>query len=311
MSFCFFCWDPTRTVDPLSADGKDPELAAQDAKVLYYSPSYATQEEVRNQVALVQGLVDFTQQWDNFTPMGQLLDDLETIDGVQRERPPACAPTPASSSSSSRTSRGAASGAPTAKKQKQHSALKSMKTKQYSFAFDEVEENVWFALVVKHPVVDKGASGNGGGGSSDEGGAGAGGEDNFEYLETVMQESTLAAILKNLYAIFHLLHGPVRCMLADNRSRELLADLFEDLVPAFLETVGAHLLDSNHANGVFYQLEGFHYGPVERNTYVTIGTFLAKLKENIPFRNAALFYKAHLIYSGMGLEDMKVAAADS
>ncbi|CAD7935436.1 unnamed protein product [Amoebophrya sp. A120] len=375
--FCFFAWDPTAKASPeeiahLQDDEK--EFAHQDAKILYYHPGLVTQEEKRNQVSLVQGLVDFTRQWDMMTDAPAKEPKTKTVSTASPAGSKTTAPAGAAAAGTS-GSGGSSSSSSRIKKQKKKrcSSLRSMKTKDYSFGFEEVEDNIWFALAVKHPAVTVGSKtvtvpgGNkqsprtrgdhdGLGGPPD----GQKGEDNSssrpnhrqqvidirESLETIIPENTLLAVLKNLYSIFQLLHGKVRHFLpeGDNKGqgtstsasssskedgkkiapgikmsshsmktrsqqRELLADLLEDLVPAYLETLTHHLLDSQLANGVFYQLDGFHYGPVERNTYVSIATFLAKLKEmlGVEYRNCALFYKAHLIYSGMDLEDMKVA----
>lgn len=79
-----------------------------------------------------------------------------------------------------------------------------------------------------------------------------------------------------------------------------LFDLLEDFVPAFIETIDAGDL------GIFHEIDGFHYGPVERNTCVSIHCFLNRLQEQFPsIRHAALLYNAHLIYSGFSLNDMK------
>ncbi len=51
------------------------------------------------------------------------------------------------SSSSSRTS-SSSSFKPT-------QGLRYMKTREHSFAFEEVEADIWFALAIKHPVVGK------------------------------------------------------------------------------------------------------------------------------------------------------------
>ncbi|CAE8593651.1 unnamed protein product, partial [Polarella glacialis] len=80
-----------------------------------------------------------------------------------------------------------------------------------------------------------------------------------------------------------------------------LFDLLEDFVPAFLETVDAGDF------GIFQEIDGFHYGPVERNTCVSIHCFLDKIQEQFPsIRHSALLYNAHLIYTNFPLSDMRV-----
>ncbi|CAE7640850.1 unnamed protein product [Symbiodinium necroappetens] len=85
------------------------------------------------------------------------------------------------------------------------------------------------------------------------------------------------------------------------QSMHKLFDLLEDFVPAFLETVDASDF------GIFQELDGFHYGPVERNTCVSIHCFLDKIQEHFPsIRHAALLYNAHLVYTNLALSDMRV-----
>ncbi|CAD7960162.1 unnamed protein product [Amoebophrya sp. A25] len=324
MSFCFFCWDPSRTADDLAHKGEDRELDEQDAKILYYSPSYAAQEEIRMQVAMVQGIKDFTKQFDIEEDLAAAFGGaggsgiFSTTAGPAGDHLlPGGGGSCASSSALNEQIGGSRSS--TSSSLKKNTGLKSIKTKEHCMCFEEVEPDIFFALSVRHPVQTK-----------------ADGTD--EYLETVTQESTLSAVLKNLYQVFRLLHGPVRSYVSSsgrkagsstastsagikqnikgktkansqnnkNKDVNLLRDLFEDLLPAFLETVSCHLLDSHHGNGIFYHLDGFQYGPVERNTYLTISSYIAKLKENVPFSKAALFYKAHLIHSGIARSDMKV-----
>ena len=57
--FAFYAWDPTQ-----KTKSKD-ELAQQDVKILFYSPSFASQDEKRSQVSMTEGLVGFTQQFDD------------------------------------------------------------------------------------------------------------------------------------------------------------------------------------------------------------------------------------------------------
>lgn len=173
-----------------------------------------------------------------------------------------------------------------------------------------------------------------------------------DYLDDVISEDTLKAVVGNIYRVFRLLHGNVSDYL-EKYSREKLIDLLEDYIPAYLETVSHTLYEYNFTNSIFYELDGFQYGPVERNTYVSISSFLGVLQEQLNLKSAgsisggagnassanpgqnnnmggnsssstagvnagvkdfpdsivksmAVFYNAHLIYSGMSLDDMKV-----
>merc|ERR1719171_1134618 len=121
-----------------------------------------------------------------------------------------------------------------------------------------------------------------------------------QFDEEALADSTLHAVLKNCYSVFRLLHGEIKYFIKEH-SMQKLFDLLEDFVPAFIETIDAGDL------GIFHEIDGFHYGPVERNTYVSIHCFLNRLQEQFPaIRHTALLYNAHLIYSNVSLSDMKV-----
>merc|ERR1719171_447354 len=121
-----------------------------------------------------------------------------------------------------------------------------------------------------------------------------------QFDEEALADSTLHATLTNCYGIFRLLHGEIQSFIKEH-SMQKLFDLLEDFVPAFIETIDAGDL------GIFHEIDGFHYGPVERNTYVSIHCFLNRLQEQFPaIRHSALLYNAHLIYSNLSLNDMKV-----
>ena len=60
--FTFFIWNPKKVF--LEPELKPSDDDTQDAKIFYYSPSFISQEEKRSQVSLIEGLVDFTSQFD-------------------------------------------------------------------------------------------------------------------------------------------------------------------------------------------------------------------------------------------------------
>ncbi|CAK0886570.1 unnamed protein product [Prorocentrum cordatum] len=125
-------------------------------------------------------------------------------------------------------------------------------------------------------------------------------DDAQDDVDSGLGESTLQAVLQNCYNVFRLLHGQVQSYVKEHSLHKLF-DLLEDFIPAFLETIDASDL------GIFHTLDGFHYGPVERSTCVSIHCFLGKLQEQFPMiRHAALLYNAHLIYTSVPLRDMKV-----
>eukprot|EP00929_Paragymnodinium_shiwhaense_P079896 TRINITY_DN41651_c0_g3_i1.p1 TRINITY_DN41651_c0_g3~~TRINITY_DN41651_c0_g3_i1.p1 ORF type:complete len:511 (+),score=115.94 TRINITY_DN41651_c0_g3_i1:131-1663(+) len=165
--------------------------------------------------------------------------------------------------------------------------LKCLRTKQLAFSVLEVEPHTWMVLAMRHPQVPST------GGAKDE-------QKQPQYDEEGLADSTLMAVMRNCYAVFRLLHGELQTFLREHSSHKLF-DLLEDFIPAFLETVDASDL------GIFQELDGFHYGPVERNTCISIHCALLKLQEQFPMiRNSALLYNAHLIYASFSLDDMKV-----
>lgn len=163
--------------------------------------------------------------------------------------------------------------------------LRCLRTKQLCFSVMEAEPHTWMVLAMRHPQV------------APEGGRWQG---EPQYDEESVGDSTLQAVLRNCYGVFRLLHGEISSYVKEH-SRHKLFDLLEDFIPAFLETVDASDL------GIFHEIDGFHYGPVERNTCVSIHCFLGKLQEQFPsIRHSALLYNAHLIYTNMSINDMKV-----
>lgn len=163
--------------------------------------------------------------------------------------------------------------------------LRSLRTKQLAFSILEVEPHTWMVLVMRHAQV----SPEGSRGSAEP-----------VYDEERPSDSTLQAILKNCHSILRLLHGEIQSFVR-SKSLDKLSDLLEDFIPAFLETVDTTDM------GIFQELDGFRYGPVERNTCVTIHCFLDKLQEQFPqIRHSALLYNAHLIYSSCSLDDLVV-----
>lgn len=162
--------------------------------------------------------------------------------------------------------------------------LRHIRTKQLAFSVLEVEPQIWMVLVMRHAMVNAETR--------------PAGEQKLD--EDGLPESTLQAILQNCYNVFRLLHGEVQAFVKA-QSMHKLFDLLEDFVPAFLETVDASDF------GIFQELDGFHYGPVERNTCVSIHCFLDKIQEHFPsIRHAALLYNAHLVYTNLALSDMRV-----
>lgn len=163
--------------------------------------------------------------------------------------------------------------------------LRSLRTKQLAFSVLEAEPHTWMVLAMRHPVLPPDPS---------RGGS----EPQFD--EESLADSTLQAVLQNCYSVFRLLHGEIQNFVKE-QSMHKLFDLLEDFIPAFLETIDASDL------GIFHELDGFHYGPVERNTCVSIHCFLDGLQEKFPIlRHSALLYNAHLIYTTFSLHDTRV-----
>lgn len=183
--------------------------------------------------------------------------------------------------------------------------LKSLRTKQLAFSILEAEPNTWMVLVMRHPQAASTDSGGSAKGSNAASGGSAGGAvqpggPEMKYDEEALADSTLEAVLRNCYGVFRLLHGEIQTFVKEQSMHKLL-DLLEDFIPAYLETVDAADLS------IFQEIDGFHYGPVERNSCVSIHCFLDKLQEQFPsIRHAALMYNAHLIYTTLSLSDMRV-----
>jgi len=224
----FFIFDP----ELVPENPKPSEEEAQDAKIIYYSPSCALQEEKRSQVGLLEGLISFTAMF------------------------------------------GGEKGGP----------LRSLRTKHLAFSVLEAEPHTWMVLAMRHP----------------QAGSEKGAQSEPQYEEESLADSTLQAVLQNCYSVFRLLHGEIQSFVKKHSMHKLF-DLLEDFIPAFIETIDASDL------GIFHEIDGFHYGPVERNTCVSIHCFLGRLQEQFPaIRHSALLYNAHLIYTNVSLSDMKV-----
>eukprot|EP00931_Biecheleriopsis_adriatica_P056338 TRINITY_DN33385_c0_g1_i1.p1 TRINITY_DN33385_c0_g1~~TRINITY_DN33385_c0_g1_i1.p1 ORF type:complete len:514 (-),score=86.41 TRINITY_DN33385_c0_g1_i1:163-1473(-) len=164
--------------------------------------------------------------------------------------------------------------------------LRNLRTKQLAFSVLEAETNIWMVLVMRHAIAPQESS--------------RGQPATEQFDEDSIADSTMQAILRNCYSVFRLLHGEVRTFV-EAQSMHKLFDVLEDFIPAFLETVDASDF------GIFQELDGFHYGPVERNTCVSIYCFLDKLQEQFPsIRHSALLYNAHLVYTNLPLSDMRV-----
>lgn len=227
----FFIFNPE--LRPDESGGRPSEEEISDAKIIYYSPSYASAEEKRSQVGLLEGLIAFTKEFSGDK------------------------------------------GGP----------LKTVRTKQLAFSILECEPSIWMVLVMRHPTSQREV---------------VKGQMETKFDEEQLDDNTLHAVLSNCYSVFRLLHGEIQSFIKEH-SMQKLFDLLEDFIPAFIETIDAGDL------GIFHEIDGFHYGPVERNTCVSIHCFLNRLQEQFPaIRHAALLYNAHLIYSGFSLTDMKV-----
>lgn len=167
----------------------------------------------------------------------------------------------------------------------ENSPLSCLRTKQLAFSVLEAEPHTWMVIAMRHPQVGPDMSR---------------GQTEPVYEEESLADSTLTAVLRNCYGVFRLLHGEIQSFVKEHSMHKLF-DLLEDFIPAFLETIDASDL------GIFHELDGFHYGPVERNTCVSIHCFLGKLQEQFPsIRHSALLYNAHLIYTSFTLSDMQV-----
>eukprot|EP00922_Rhytidocystis_sp_ex-Travisia-forbesii_P070436 GHVS01105211.1.p1 GENE.GHVS01105211.1~~GHVS01105211.1.p1 ORF type:complete len:502 (+),score=70.43 GHVS01105211.1:59-1564(+) len=127
-------------------------------------------------------------------------------------------------------------------------------------------------------------------------------------------QQSLVKVVDNLFTTFKLLHGSITNLLfhpssppsADrwcisSSSRLALEDILSDFVPAYLRAIY-----STHPLSIFNELNGFHFGPVERSVYLSVHSFLCILHRKFgDIRYAAVLFDTHLLYSGLAHEDMK------
>lgn len=118
-------------------------------------------------------------------------------------------------------------------------------------------------------------------------------------------ESAAISILKNMHATFRLLHGPIRRYI-QTYGLPKLVDLLEDFIPTFVDTVDYGLQLPGGSTALFTLIQGFHYGPLERGTYMSVDYFHQRLQDTFPaIRYSCMLYQAHLITCGLALDDMK------
>ncbi|KAF8821053.1 hypothetical protein IE077_002505 [Cardiosporidium cionae] len=224
----FFISDPSRKPQK----PKSTEEDVQDAKLIYYHPSYKVIEEKRRQVGMIEGLATFT----------------ESFAGPSNP-------------------------------------LESIHTKQHILVVKQWEPNIWITLVSRNPqsITMKGNS-----------------VSEVLWHEGDTQETFLMAILKNLCAFFVLLHGSIRHYILENRI-DALTDLLEDFIPAFFETVDTDKIS------LYNELNGFYYGPISQKTFLSIQSFVHRLKDAFStIRYVSLLFDGYLIYNGMNPHDMLV-----
>ena len=115
----------------------------------------------------------------------------------------------------------------------------------------------------------------------------------LEFMEDIIPDDCLPAALKNCYSVFHMLHGRIWDLLRDRADAQGKAsagavavnyptalppakrlyfhDLMADFAAPWLQTIDATLLRTGFRNSLFYTtFRGFQYGPVERQTYLSV-----------------------------------------
>eukprot|EP00922_Rhytidocystis_sp_ex-Travisia-forbesii_P016026 GHVS01023856.1.p1 GENE.GHVS01023856.1~~GHVS01023856.1.p1 ORF type:complete len:470 (-),score=59.50 GHVS01023856.1:41-1450(-) len=130
-----------------------------------------------------------------------------------------------------------------------------------------------------------------------------------------MHQQSLLKVVGNLYATFRLLHGSLVRLLFDGApppeaaapwilstaSRVHLDDILSDFIPAYLRATQA-----TYPLSVFNELNGFHFGPVDRGVYLSVHSFLCILHRKFAvLRYAAVLFDTHMLYSGLSHDDMK------
>ncbi|KAF4678231.1 mitogen-activated protein kinase kinase [Perkinsus chesapeaki] len=186
-------------------------------------------------------------------------------------------------------------------------------TRDLAISVKQVEKDIWFTLVVQRCPL-RGADSSQSIPSSPEGASNA--ETQRQHQTRCVQSHEidedphlsgplLQAVLSNAHEVFTLLHGPMREFLDVGNDRassiSALVGLMDDFIPSYMEVVGYGPL------GLFNELTGFSYAPVERNTLVLIQAMLLSLKEKHPdIIASAVLFDAHLLHSSIPLEDMKI-----
>ncbi|CEM20359.1 unnamed protein product [Vitrella brassicaformis CCMP3155] len=160
-------------------------------------------------------------------------------------------------------------------------AFRAVRTQQHLIVARECEPSIWMAMALLHSTT-----------------SGLDGADATDWDDDDVSDTVLLALLRNCHEVFTLLHGRIRSF-CDRKSR--LCDLFEDFIPAYIATIDCSDLT------ILHEMDGYHFGPVERGTYLAIQSFLSVLQRNFPvIRYAALLYDAYLVYSGLPPADMRL-----
>uniref|UniRef100_A0A0G4FTT6 CCZ1/INTU/HSP4 first Longin domain-containing protein n=1 Tax=Chromera velia CCMP2878 TaxID=1169474 RepID=A0A0G4FTT6_9ALVE len=163
--------------------------------------------------------------------------------------------------------------------------MEVMRTQQYTVCVLEAEPDIFLVLAVKNATSSL---------ASDP--------QATKYAEdpSTAHDEALRGLLKQSHRLFWLFHGSVRKFLG-NHGVIKLADLLDDFVPAFLATVE---VPRSHR---FETLEGFHFGPVDRQTHLSILSLLFGLRRRFAtIRFSALLFKGFVLASRFPSGDMRV-----
>ncbi|KAF4693083.1 mitogen-activated protein kinase kinase [Perkinsus olseni] len=186
-------------------------------------------------------------------------------------------------------------------------------TRDLALAIKQVEKDIWFTLVVDRKPLT-GLDGYQSIPSSPESAPSSDNQRQRPTCVTAQLESDedphlsaplLQAVLSNAHEVFTLLHGPIEKFLHVENDKpnaiDTLAALLHSFVPSYVDVLSYGPL------GLFTELTGFSYAPVERNTLVLMQAMLLSLQEKHPdIKASAVLFDAHLLHSSIPLEDMKI-----
>ena len=157
-------------------------------------------------------------------------------------------------------------------------------SKEHRQAFYSPEPNVHMVMVIRNPRTTRTAKD---------------GTTSVEILDHELKDDVLAALVRHVYKLFTLFNGRMDEIMT-KFSLKTLRDKLELFIPECLQSI-----DFPTAN-VFDALHGIHFLPVNKETYLLVQCFINLTENAFPaIRSTAFLYDDHLIWSGLGQDDMR------